>query len=73
MCEHFGYEVTRLKRTRIMNVKLDALKLGQWRNLSAEEMAEINQAVGGLSGNAGAAGKSRPRRQNGPKTGGRRR
>ncbi|WP_374973110.1 23S rRNA pseudouridine(2604) synthase RluF [Spongiibacter marinus] len=73
MCEHFGYEVTRLKRTRIMNVKLDALKLGHWRNLSAEEMAEINQAVGGLSGTAGAAGKSRPRRQNGPKAGGRRR
>jgi 23S rRNA pseudouridine2604 synthase len=47
MCEHFGFEVTRLKRTRIMNVSLDALKPGQWRNLTAKEMAEINQAIAG--------------------------
>lgn len=47
MCEHFGYEVTRLKRTRIMNVKLDGLKAGQWRDLTADEMAEINRAVAG--------------------------
>jgi 23S rRNA pseudouridine2604 synthase len=45
MCEHFGYTVTRLKRTRIMNVSLDAIKPGQWRNLTPKEMAEINQAV----------------------------
>ncbi|WP_411992478.1 23S rRNA pseudouridine(2604) synthase RluF [Agarivorans sp. DSG3-1] len=45
MCEHLGYEVTKLKRTRIMNVSLDNLRPGQWRNLTEAEMAEINQAV----------------------------
>ncbi|WP_372864728.1 23S rRNA pseudouridine(2604) synthase RluF [Spongiibacter sp.] len=45
MCEHFGYEVVRLKRTRIMNVSLDGIKVGQWRNLTAKEMAEINQSI----------------------------
>ncbi|UZE95408.1 23S rRNA pseudouridine(2604) synthase RluF [Alkalimarinus alittae] len=45
MCEYLGYEVTKLKRTRIMSVHLGNLKVGQWRNLTDEEMAEINQAV----------------------------
>lgn len=49
MCEYLGYEVTKLKRTRIMNVKLDNLKVGQWRNLTAQEMNDINQAVAGSS------------------------
>lgn len=45
MCEYLGYEVKKLKRTRIMNVTLAGLKVGQWRNLSADEMKEINSAV----------------------------
>ncbi|NVK26353.1 MAG: 23S rRNA pseudouridine(2604) synthase RluF [Gammaproteobacteria bacterium] len=45
MCEYLGYEVTKLKRTRIMNVNLKGLKVGQWRELSKQEMAEINRAV----------------------------
>lgn len=49
MCEYLGYEVTKLKRTRIMNVKLDRLKPGQWRNLTEQEMAEINGAVASSS------------------------
>jgi len=49
MCEYLGYEVTRLQRTRIMNVTLNNLKAGQWRNLSAQEMVEINAAVAGSS------------------------
>ncbi|WP_037072055.1 23S rRNA pseudouridine(2604) synthase RluF [Psychromonas arctica] len=49
MCEYLGYEVTRLQRTRIMNVTLHNLKAGQWRNLSAQEMADINAAVAGSS------------------------
>lgn len=47
MCEYLGYEVVRLVRTRIMNVTLGSLKAGQWRNLTATEMAQINQAVAG--------------------------
>jgi 23S rRNA pseudouridine2604 synthase len=38
MCEVFGYEVRRLQRVRIINVTLDGLKMGQWRNLSAAEL-----------------------------------
>lgn len=49
MAEHFGYEVTKLKRVRIMNVSLGALKPGEWRKLTDEEMNDINQAVAGSS------------------------
>lgn len=45
MCEYLGYQVTQLKRVRIMNVELGDLKAGQWRYLTEAEMAEINQAV----------------------------
>ncbi|NMP31845.1 23S rRNA pseudouridine(2604) synthase RluF [Thalassotalea sp. M1531] len=47
MCEYLGYEVTKLKRTRIMNVDLKGLKPGQWRDLSEAELSEINEAVKG--------------------------
>ncbi|GAA3920676.1 23S rRNA pseudouridine(2604) synthase RluF [Litoribacillus peritrichatus] len=47
MCEYLGYEVTKLKRTRIMNVALGNLKPGQWRNLTGDEMAELNDALKG--------------------------
>jgi len=38
MCEVFGYEVRRLQRVRIINIKLGTLKIGQWRNLSQPEL-----------------------------------
>lgn len=41
MCEYLGYEVKKLKRIRIMNIKLD-LPVGQWRDLTAEELSELN-------------------------------
>ena len=47
MCEYLGYEVTKLKRSRIMNVELGQLRPGEWRDLTASEMAEINAAVAG--------------------------
>lgn len=47
MCEHFGYEVTKLKRTRIMNVSLAPLKPGQWRDLTPKEVDEINRSTAG--------------------------
>ena len=49
MCEYLGYEVVKLKRTRIMSVRLAGLKVGQWRDLTPEEMEEINLAVEGSS------------------------
>lgn len=41
MCEHFGYEVTRLERVRIMNINLKSLPLGDWRDLTPTEMSEL--------------------------------
>jgi 23S rRNA pseudouridine2604 synthase len=48
MCSHFDYQVTRLQRIRIMNIKLD-IALGKWRNLSDAEMEEINVLVANSS------------------------
>jgi 23S rRNA pseudouridine2604 synthase len=45
MCEYLGYEVLKLQRTRIMNVNLDGLALGQWRELTEKELSEINKMV----------------------------
>lgn len=38
MAEASGYRVTQLRRVRIVNIKLGALKVGQWRNLSDLEL-----------------------------------
>ncbi len=38
MAAAFGYRVTQLRRVRIVNIKLGALKMGQWRNLTAQEL-----------------------------------
>jgi 23S rRNA pseudouridine2604 synthase len=45
MCEYLGYEVTKLKRIRIMNVDMSGLKVGQWRELTAQEIKGINEMV----------------------------
>jgi 23S rRNA pseudouridine2604 synthase len=45
MCEYLGYEVTALKRIRIMNVDLDNLPVGHWRDLSKEELDTIKNMV----------------------------
>lgn len=38
MCEVFGYEVRRLQRVRIINIRLGHLKVGRWRNLTEAEL-----------------------------------
>ncbi|WP_397446300.1 23S rRNA pseudouridine(2604) synthase RluF [Polaribacter sp. R77954] len=45
MCDYLGYEVTKLKRTRIMNVELGKLTTGDWRELTNEELNEINKMI----------------------------
>lgn len=45
MCEFLGYEVVKLKRTRIMNISLANLKPGQWRNLTEQEMQQLTEAL----------------------------
>lgn len=41
MSEHFGYEVTRLERVRIMNIRLKGLPIGDWRDLDQQEIEGI--------------------------------
>ncbi len=45
MCEHFGYEVTKLERVRIMNISLKGLPLGDWRDLTESEMKIIYSMI----------------------------
>ncbi|WP_330986070.1 MULTISPECIES: 23S rRNA pseudouridine(2604) synthase RluF [Enterobacterales] len=52
MCEHFGFEVTRLERTRIMNVSLKGLPLGEWRDLSDDELIELFKLIENSSSEA---------------------
>tara|TARA_X000001036_G_scaffold384465_1_gene378457 strand:- start:1290 stop:2033 length:744 start_codon:yes stop_codon:yes gene_type:complete len=44
MCEYLGYEVKKLKRVRIMNIKLD-VKLGEYRDFKASELNTLNQLL----------------------------
>jgi 23S rRNA pseudouridine2604 synthase len=43
MCEHFGYNVTKLERTRIMHIGLQGLPLGEFRSLEEDEMTLLNK------------------------------
>lgn len=38
MCEYFDYEVTKLERIQIMNIKLGSLGQGNWRDLTPSEL-----------------------------------
>lgn len=61
MCEHFGYEVTKLERIRIMNIRLKGLPLGDWRDLTEEELSALLGSLEHSSSEAGA--------KSGPKSG----
>ncbi|MBN8702577.1 MAG: 23S rRNA pseudouridine(2604) synthase RluF [Bacteroidetes bacterium] len=45
MCEYFGYEVVKLERVRIMNISLKGLPVGDWRELTKQEIDTINLLV----------------------------
>ena len=45
MTEYLGYRVVFLRRIRIMNIKLDNLKLGSYRSLSPLELLELNELL----------------------------
>ncbi|MBJ7537452.1 23S rRNA pseudouridine(2604) synthase RluF [Marinomonas transparens] len=58
MCEYFGYEVVKLERTRIMNVSLKGLPVGEWRDLTEKELTELLKAVEDSSSEAAPNRKS---------------
>ena len=41
MAEHFGYEVLKLERTKIMHLSSKGLPTGDWRELTEEELTEL--------------------------------
>lgn len=45
MCEAFGFKVTKLKRIRIMNIHLDNLKVGTYREVTPREMKELLELI----------------------------
>lgn len=49
MCEYLGYEVQKLKRIRIMNISLDNIKPGKYREFSSRELQIMNHAIGNSS------------------------
>ena len=51
MCEYFGYTVKKLERVRIMNLTLN-VPVGQFRDLTPEELAELNRLTADSEKNA---------------------
>jgi 23S rRNA pseudouridine2604 synthase len=41
MCNAYDYQVIKLQRVRVMNIKLEKLKLGEWRDLTENELVEL--------------------------------
>ena len=46
MCEECGYEVTDLLRVRIMNITLDGIKEGEYRDLTDMEYSKLLEELG---------------------------
>lgn len=41
MCSALGFTVKRLQRVRIMNISIDGLAIGEWRDLTEQERKEL--------------------------------
>lgn len=67
MVEHFGYEVVKLERVRIMNVSLKGLPVGDWRELTPDELAGIMKMVAHSSGTEEASSGRRSGKASGGK------
>lgn len=46
MCKEMGYQVTQLKRMRIMNIKTDKLQPGKYREVTGAELEELYRLAG---------------------------
>lgn len=45
MCKHLGYKVLRLQRIRIMNITIEGLKPGEWREFSLQEINQLQKLI----------------------------
>ncbi len=71
MCKHFGFEVTKLERVRIMNVSLKGLPPGEWRDFTDDELIELFRLIEHSSSLDPAENKGKPKgkpaaKKNGP-------
>lgn len=57
MCRAFGYRVRQIRRVRIMNIRLDRLKPGEYREIKGGELAALYRACG-LTGKSPADRKN---------------
>ncbi|GGI77345.1 23S rRNA pseudouridine(2604) synthase RluF [Shewanella gelidii] len=64
MCEHFKYEVTKLERTKIMNVDLKGLPIGEWRDLDDQELYDLFKLIENSSSEAPQAKKKSTKKPN---------
>ena len=62
MCEYLDYEVKTLKRVRIMNIELD-IPVGDYRELTEQEMSELNELLVNSDKTFKASSLRRNRRQ----------
>jgi len=46
MCTALDYQVIKLQRVRIMNIKLGKLKVGEWRELTEDEVYDLFLQLG---------------------------
>lgn len=46
MCQEFGYKVTALRRDRVVNIELNELRSGQFRELQGEELTQLYKLCG---------------------------
>ncbi|WP_201613108.1 23S rRNA pseudouridine(2604) synthase RluF [Psychrobacter immobilis] len=57
MCEHFGYDVVKLERTRIMNVSIKGIPVGDWRDLTPKELSVLLKSIESSSSEDNTAAK----------------
>lgn len=68
MCEHFGFEVTKLERIRIMNVSLKGLPVGEWRDLTDDELIDLFKLIEDSSSEVKPAKGDKPKVAKAPAT-----
>jgi 23S rRNA pseudouridine2604 synthase len=47
MCETLGYQVTNLKRVRVLNIELKGMRPGTWRKVTEKELAVLEEQLKG--------------------------
>lgn len=45
MCEYLGYQVLSLQRIRIMNIRMGRLKVGDYRNVTFDELRDLKELL----------------------------